>query len=383
MAEKDQVLQQQNLIQCETRRRLDPAAFVQNGNATVLIPRDTVLKRAHIYLEGSATATYAAGSPVASPYAIDKLLTRLDVIIDGQRTVKSITPSIMEKLNTLYCGIRPKRAYGLPGATLNTLIASTETPSGPAFVYPTTTEYLVWNEEFVLWFELPPWAMAYEAGRSSTLLNCKNVSSAEMRFNFGAIENVQQDGGAVSITYGGVDLKFIPTIVEAREVPSDQIFFDFKETMSRQSYTSEQREAQIQLPRGNKLLGVGVQVRNGDSARSLVDRGIRNMQLVINGQSVLQRSTFRENQIALKSRYGASDDSASGKHTLEGFAYINLLQSGYLGSSLNTSIGAGVDTVNLVIDSAPDASGIDDATYTNGLEVTVLAQELAATPVKI
>ncbi len=368
-----------NVIQCETRRRLAPVAYVASALKVLDIPRDTVIKRIAMYLYGSVLTTYASGSPTATVFgAASELCPRIDVVIDGQRTVKSIQPHMQEMLNHLYSGNRPIRGH-IVGTAITTQLAGTENPSGAAFLYPSTTDTLVVNEAFDIHFEMP-WS--YALGREATMLNTKNVSSAEMRFNFSAIENLQVPGGTAPVVYTAVDLNFAATLIEARDVPSDQQFFDFKETISRYNYSGETLESQLDLPRGNALAGVGIQVRNGGAARGPVDRGLRDISLQVNGQQVLQKTTFRELQVDNKERYGCNDPVASSLHSLQGFAFMNLLKNGDIRSALNTSIGAGVDRVTLNVNTAP-SSGSDSATYTtNPMEVSVWAMEIAATPVK-
>jgi hypothetical protein len=371
--------QAQNVLTAEARRRLAPVLFAENTVKTSDLPRDTVLKRIHMDLMGTFVVTYASGSPIAHSKGVAaQICPRLDVVIDGQRTVKSLDIHMQEMMNALMYGGRPRRAYS-SGASVTTERAGTEAYQGAAFVYPATTQTLLINEHFVISFE-NPWA--YDLGREATLLNIKNVSSAEIRYNFGAMTAVQRDESSpVSITYSSLNLYFTPTLVEAREVPSDAQFFDFKETVKRQSFSAEVRDALIDLPRGNGLAGIGILVRDGDANRSLRDRGLRDLQLLINGQSIVQRTTFVELQDSQQARNGVYDPLASNDHMLEGFSFINLLKNGDIRSAINTSIGAGVDQIQLAVTTAP-SSGNDAATYTNTMEVSVLSMEIAAVPVK-
>ncbi|MGE4109031.1 MAG: hypothetical protein AB7F66_17670 [Bacteriovoracia bacterium] len=370
----------QNVIQCETRRRLQTVAYVSNTVRVLDIPRDTVIKRAAFYLVGSTVVTYASGSPTATVTgAAEALCPRIDCVIDGQRTVKSITPHIQEMLNMIYSTDRPIRAHSV-GTAITTQLAGTENPRGAAFLYPSTTDTLVINEAFTVHFEMP-WA--YDMGRSATMLNVKNVSSAEFRFSFGSTDGLQVPGGSVSLAYSAIDLNFGVTLIEARDVPADAPLLDFKETVSRYTYSGETLDSQIDLPRGNALAGVGIFVRNGGAARAPFDRGLRDIMLQVNGQQTLQKTNFRELQVDNKERYGLNDQVASGLHALQGFAFMNLLKNGDIRTALNTTIGAGVDRVTLNVNTAP-SSGSDNATYsTNPMEVSVWSMEIAAVPVRV
>ena len=370
---------QGSVIAAETRRRLAPVSFSSSQTKSSELPRDTVLKRIAFHFTGQHDVTYAAGSPVFNQEGYWRLIPQLQIIIDGQRNVKSIDPYMQRCLNSLYFGNPPRRAYSNGSASAyTTLLPATEWVSG-TIAYPATTQFQLINEMIIVHFEMP-WA--YGLGRESTMLNIKDVSSAEIRYSFAAMDQIQRDETSpASVTYGNIDLNIVPTIVEARAVPRDQQFFDFKETVTRFNFTGEVRDSEIQLPRGNALAGVAFKVRNGSANRNLIDRGLRDMQLQVNGQQVLARTTFHELQDDNQARYGMNDVRASSRHAMEGFAFLNLLINGRIDSALNTTLGAGVDQVRMLVTTAA-SSGTDAATYTNPLEVSVWSQEIAAVPAK-
>lgn len=368
-----------SVISAETRRRLSPVAFASSQTKASELPRDTVIKRCELHLAGQHDVTYSSGSPVLNQEGYWRLVPQIQVIIDGQRTVKSIDPYMQRFLNSLYAGNPPRRAYSSgSAAAYTTLLPATEWVSGTV-AYPSTTQFILINECIVMHFEMP-WA--YSLGREATMLNIKDVSSAEIRYSFASMDQIQRDETSpVSVTYANIDINITPTIIEARAVPRDQQFFDFKETVTRFNFTGEVRDSEIQLPRGNALAGIAFKVRNGSANRNLVDRGLRDIQLQVNGQQVLQRTTFHELQDDNQARYGMNDVRASSRHAMEGLAFMNLLINGRIDSALNTTLGAGVDQVRALVTTAP-ASGTDANTYTNPLEVSVWSQEIAAVPAK-
>lgn len=371
-----------NVISSEARRRFS-VPYASGRPTTFDLPRDTVLKRIDWRLEGYWSNTYASGSPIAHSQGVaDRICPNLDIVIDGQRVVKSISPYMQQMLNHLYSGNRPRRAYTntASAAVPTTLRAGTETVSGAAFVYPATTFYTLINEAWSMFFE-QPWA--YSFGAMATLLNIKNVSSAVARFNFVDISNIQRDESSpVSITYGDINLNFILQLIEAREVASEQNFFDFKETYKEIQVSAQATNLLIDLPRGNGISGIALLTQNGDANRSLNDRSIRSLQLQVNGANIVQRTEFVDLQESNQVRYGANDPMASSDHSLEGFAYMNLLKSGDIRSALNSSISSGVDQVQLSVDTA-STTAPDAATYTNPIKIKVWTQEIAATPPKV
>ncbi len=369
-----------NILACEARRRLSPVSFSNSQLRTLDLPRDTVVKRAEIYLNGVFTTGYSSGSPVFSERGIfQRICPRIDVVIDGQRTVKSIDPYMQRYMNNIYSGNYPIRRYDQPGASVTSLLGDTDWVAGTV-AYPTDTQYQVIEEALTIHFECPL-SYAYDQ-RFATLLNIKDVSSAEMRFTMADISNVQSNSTSATVTYAAVDLSFAVTLIENRAIPRDAQFFDFKETVKRVSYTAEVRESLVDLNRGNGLAGLALMAIDGDTGRTLRDRAIRDLGLIVNGQQIIQRTTFNELQKSNASRFGLNDTMISaGQHPARGMAFMNLINGGRIDSALNTSIGAGVDQVQLQVSTGSTAAP-DAVTYTNSLELSVLQQEIASVPVK-
>jgi len=373
-----QPLQMGNIIQAESRRRLSPVSFSSGQLRTLDLPRDTVVKRMEVSLEGSFIVNIASGSALFQDDWMSKLCNRMDVVIDGQRTVKSLDFEIQRYLNNIYSGNYPRRRYGT-AATLTTLQGSTEWLYGTV-AYPATTEYFWIDEAVTVHFEMPL-SYAYDQ-RMATLLNIKDVSSAEVRFSLANIENLLQFGNAASITsYTDVNLNFICTLIENRSVPREQQFFDFKETVKRTSYSAQVSGSLIELNRGNALAGVSMMVKNGNANKTLSDVAVTDIALLVNGQQIIQSTKYKDLQKSNQGRHGVNDLIASSNHVSQGHAFMNLIQSGRIDSSLNTSIGQGVDQVQLQVSTAA-SSGVDPATYTNGVEISLHQMEIAAVPMK-
>lgn len=372
-----QAVQMGNIIQAESRRRLAPVAYSSGQLGTLDLPRDTVIKRMEVSLTGSFIMTYGSGSPLFQDDWMSKLCNRMDVVIDGQRTVKSLDFEMQRYLNNIYSGNYPRRRYGT-GAALTTLQGTTEWLYGTV-AYPATTEYFWIDEAVTVHFEMPL-SYAYDQ-RMATLLNIKDVSSANVRFSFADISNLLQFGNAATPVASAVNLNFICTLIENRAVPREQQFYDFKETVKRVSYSAQVSGSQIELNRGNALAGVHMMVKNGNANKTLSDVALTDIALLVNGQQIIQSTKFKELQTSNQGRFGVNDLIASSSHVAQGHAFMNLIQSGRIDSALNTTLGAGIDQVVLQVSTAA-STGVDAATYTNGVEVSLLQMEIAAVPLK-
>lgn len=366
----------------EHRRTLPVLSW--NGKAglqSLDIPKDTVIKRLEIRMKGSFDVTYAAGAPVSSPTGFMGRVIQggIQVVANGSRYIKTLDPYMLSRMNLLLMGQVAERAYTTGAAAPTSHIAQTEKAYGESFVYPATTQFVTINESIVISFEMP-WADKF--GRETTLFNTRNLSSAVIQFNFVDLSNIQQDGGAVAITYGNVNLSLYVSVVETPDIPRDQVFLDYRQSFKRETFSSEQRGKLIDCPKGNFLANIEFLVKNGDANKTLSDAAITDIELRLNGSRMVQSTTFLALQQGWRTRRGINSprgtSSAGVTHALQGYAMMNLLKNEDIRTALDTSLQAGVDQVQLLLTSAAATGGavIDGATYTNPVEVTLQFGEI-------
>jgi hypothetical protein len=372
----------QGLVASQFNRRLSQVSFRANSVQTLDIPRDDVIKRINLRLTGSQSVTFASGSPVIGGFGIfPGICSRIDVVQNGQDTIKSLDLQLLRMMNLVATGEVPERAITKQAGAFSTRLAQTELEFGGS-AYQATTGFMLFNEALTIYFEYP---FAYEVGKNVSLWNTKGLSSAELRFAFNTMDGMQEYGVGATVTYAD-DL--VPAIdvelVTAPSIPRDQDFMLYKQTVRRYSFSAESRDYLVDLPRGNKITGLHIMVRNGDTNKRLSDIALKDIQLLINGQRIIQRTTFLTMQQAVRQRFGlrsVKGTAAQGiSHNMQGYAYLHLVRDGDVRSALDTSIAAGVDQVQLALTTAP-SSGTDAATYTNGVEVSILVDELCE-PVK-
>lgn len=369
-----------NQLGAETRRKLATANYTSNTSVTVDIPRDTSIKRMELNMVGACTATYAAGSPTLSPFGVfARICPNFYLVADGSRNIKVLDLYMQRCMNALSYGSFPRRAYKT-GATLTSTsdFPATEWYAG-TIAYGATTQDIIINESLIVDFENPH---AYEVGRNISQLYTRNLATCNMTFGFADITNIQTTGVGASVTYTNVSLSVVPTIIENREGTLAEGAFDFSETVIRKSYSSAQTLATIDLNTGNKIVGLAFLAQNGDSALSPADNVLTDIQLVVNGVNSVQLTRFRDLNNDNKMRKGVPDDQfASGLHGLTGFGYMSLLKNGNALSGLDARFAAGVSQVQALV-STQASSGLNAATYTNPLTISVLQQQLVPVPVK-
>ena len=366
------------VITSQFRRRLAQASYRANSVVSVDIPRDDVFKRIFIRMTGSVSVTYGAGSPVIGGLGmLPRLVARIDIVQNGQDTIKSLDPYMVRMQNVLVSGSAPERAYTSQAGAFTTREALTESVfGGPA--YQATTGYMLFNESIAIYFEHP---FMYEMGKSVSLWNTKGLSSAELRFAFNAQSNLLEDGNSASVTYAD-DLAtlFDIELISAPAIPRESDFMLYKQTVRRVQFSAQSRDVLVDLPRGNLLSGIHLLARNGDTNKRLSDIAITDLALLINGQRLVQKTTFitlqRENRI----NHGISDYRGSASqgitHLLQGYAYMGLVRDGDVRTCLDTRVANNVDLVQLAVSTAA-SSGNDAATYTNPVELTIMTDELA------
>lgn len=373
-----------NSIGPEERRKLSTVSAPTSGNGgqtSLDIPRDTSIKRMNLELVAAFTVAYSSGSPVLSPLGLlARIATQCTINADGSRNIKIVDLYMQRCMNAIMYNGFPRRAYQT-GATLTTTTTepATEWLAGTV-AYPATTQDIIVNESVDLCFEN---YFAYEQGRRTSLLYTKNLSTCTLGFNFAAMSNVQQDAASpVSVTYSNISIQIIPTIVENREADITSNSFDFVETFIQKQFTSQTTQFSVDLNTGNRLLGLGLLVRNGDVNKTLSDIAMTDMNLLINGSTSVFTSNFRQLQNDNKGRFGISDDQfASSVHALQGFAFLNLMKNGSIYSGIDTRYQNGVSQLQLQISTA-SSSGIDPATYTNPVTVGLMQQQFIPVPVK-
>lgn len=374
------VQQNPNLITSETSRQLNDMSYT--GSATSLssdIPKDTVIKRISMRFVGVMTVTFASGSPVASELGLSRLLSRVEVVADGNRTIKNVHPYMARMISNLTRQELPGRA-SLTN-TANTLLPTTEVENGAWFTYPSTTQNVILEESMEIAFELP-WAYS-EDDRMASLFNTKGLSSAFLKATFVDNSNIQRDeSSAVSVTYSAQNFKLYSSIIEAQSIPAEQPFYDHKESFSSETFSGATTRRQIKLSTGNLFCGIGMLFRNGDANKLLSDVAGTDIELRINGQRVLHQTNFLQLQQRQRARLGIKAVKSSGNHSMKGFCFLNLLNSGKISSALNTAKAAGVDSLDLFVSTAA-SSGTDAATYTNPVEMIYQTVELAAPPAKM
>lgn len=358
-------------LNAESRRTLDSNVYSAGRQVSSSIFRDSIYKRMHVRGVAIFTTTYGSGSPTTSEDYFGRIINSIDIKIAGSRTIKSINPAMMRRLNALWYGDFPRRAHSKPGASVTSANAGTENDDGTAIAFPTTTEYFVLNEEFIIPFELPFAGLGL--GKEQTWLDTRSVSSADVFVNWANLTDLQRDGVGATVTYGAADVSLKMQLIEARSTPrpvDGQECYDFVESFFDRSYSGESKNQQVDLQTGNWLLGVLGQVRNGDTNKNLFDNGLKNIKIDINGSSTIQGPVDQiDLQDANQARYAFSDSKTSGYHGYKGNFYLPLINGGDWKTAPNTSKEAGVDSIKMIYDTASSSSGYDQATYTNALVV--------------
>jgi len=373
----------------EHRRTLDTVNYAENTPSSLKLPLDTCIKRATIMMIAEFDVTYAAGSPQFSELGVfSRLCPQIDVNVNGIRNVKSLDPAIARLNAALFLGKNSRRAYTFGAASAGVNRASRSWVAG-LLAYPATTQFCLFNETMPISFEMPD-EISYRGDKSATQLDIRDVSSAEIKFYFGAISAVQRDGVGATVTYGNRSISFITQIIEnkARERPQDgEIMYDYVETLIRRQATGESTN-QVVLNTGTLLAGLSFLCRNGDTNRTPVDNIINSLALKVNGSNTVQGPvSFQNLQDDNKARYGLDDDigladyastiaSTASVHPARGFAYMGLVNGGDLSSAINTSRAAQVDQLTLEWKVNSASASKDPSTFTNPVELSVATHEV-------
>jgi hypothetical protein len=364
------------ILNAEGGRVLESTPWVANTVRTVKLPQDVALKRLSCRLSGSFKVEYAAGAPVFDVYGIfNQLVPNVQVVLDGKDVVKSLSPFEAQQLQYIMTGILGEQRYSTSAAAFTTAIGLTDGRPG---AYPATTQYVLDNETISLFFE-NPWAYGY--GADLSILNLQMYSNPELRFQFASYGAMQNPASSsVSVTYtADIALSIETSTIEAQDVNRGDQFLQFREYTLSETFSSRQTGFVMRLNTGNHIQGVMFVVRNGDTTKTLSDKALTRIQFRLNGQQVVKDTTFLQLQAENLSRRGILATTSSSVRRIDGCAYMSLIKNGDVRTAIDLSLEARVSTAQLILDTAA-SSGNDAATYTAGVDVNAVIQEIVGMP---
>lgn len=359
--------------QAERQRKLQALTFQENQILSRDLPRDTVLKRLQLRLSGSVVTTFASGTPVADSLSIfDNIIPRIDVIVNGSRTVKSVRPHLMKMHQLFYSNILGERRSSAGAAAATDNFPTVD----QGFVYGTTTQTTTAVETIIIPFE----HMFCEVGlgRESTWLNLKGVASAELKLTCASFSKFLGFGNTAPVVYSSST--FIVDVVtsEAQDVPPSIVFSDWKITTRELQFSAQTDDFAVDINRGNKLSGILIFARDGAAGTSTTATGklpsnlaVTKINLKVNGQTDIKNTDFKNLQAENRVTFGVQAPFASNVSLLDGVAYMNLLARKDITTALDVRPPI-VDNVQLIL-STNTASNVS---YTNPVSVTVQTEEI-------
>lgn len=357
----------------ERQRTLQALQFQENNILSRDLPRDTVLKSLQLRLSGSVTTTFGSGTPVADSFStFDNIIPRIDVVIDGNRVVKSVRPFMMrmqQLMTTTILGERRSSA-GAAAVVLPTVDGS--------FVYGTTGQISSVAETIFVPFEMV-WC-DLGLGREATWLNLKGVASAELRLTCAAFNKLLGFGNTAPVVYSASTFQVEITTTEAQDVPPQIQFSDFKQTTKEITFSAETTDFPIDINRGNKLAGLLLLARDGAAGSSTTASGklpsnvaITRLSLKVNGQTDIKTTSFLALQNENRARYGINAPMASNVSILDGVAHMNMLARKDITTALPL-LPPLVDNCQLFVNTAPGSQ----VSYTNPVSLTVQTDEIVS-----
>lgn len=355
----------------EKVRKLQSVVLTGSGVLSRDLPKDTYIKAINLRLKGSIVTTYASGSPASRADGIlNSLVNNIAVVIDGGRTVKSVSPHITRMQMLFNRQVQSERgsSAGASEVYLPTVNSN--------FVFGTTGQTSSVAESSYLPFEFI-WA-ATEAERSLTWLRTKGTTSAEIRFSQNAYSSLQSAANTAPVVYSASTLQIDISLVEAVLTPAEEAVtrFDFRQTTKDVSFTGQTTAQQIEINRNASLAGIWLFARDGaaGSSSTATDRLASNalltdLNLKVNGSYDAFLSTFLELQALNRIRYGINAPYSSNVSQIDGVAHMNFIVNS-IKDALNTK---GVDSLYLFL-STNTASNVS---YTNPAVVSIQTDEVA------
>lgn len=355
----------------ERQRQLAAVAFQESTTLTRDLPRDTVLKYLQLRLSGSIVTTFGSGTPVADAQStFDNLVSRIDIVVNGSRTVKNVRPHLLSMQQLMATKIQGERKGSAAAAAA---VGNNPTVDG-GFVYGTTTQTSTASETLLVPFE----NLMAGLGKEATWLNLKGVASAEIRFSTKAFSSLLGFGNTAPVVYSASTFSISIHTIEAQDVPTDKYFSDYKQTTKEQPFTGQTTGLLVDVNRGNLLQGIMFFCQDGAAGSATTASGklasnllLTNIALKINGQVDIKTTNFLALQNENKTKWGLQVPFGSNVSRFDGICYLDMLRDGDVSTALNCA-PPDVDMVQLSLDSR----SASDVSYTNPAIATLMTSEI-------
>jgi hypothetical protein len=369
-------MEQRKPISSERQRKLQQLTFAENQILSRDLPRDTVLKHLQFRLSGSVVTTFGSGTPVADAFStFDNIMPRIDVIVNGSRTVKNVRPHLMHMQQLLSTTVQAERASSAGAAA-----ATDNYPTADGgFAYGSTTNLTTVRETVLVSFE----NVYARIGKESTWLNLKGVASAEARITCGAFANLLGFGNTAPVVFSSSTFVVDILTVEAQDVPANVKFLDWKQTTKEITFSAQTTDFAVDINRGNRLQGIMMLTRTGAAGSATTATGklasnlvVTDLSLVVNGQMIIKKTDYKSLHAEMRARFGINAPLASNVSRLDGIAYLDLLSDDGRGD-LETALDVRpplVDNVQLFL----STNNSSNVSYTNPCSVVIQTEELVA-----
>lgn len=319
--------------------------FANNKLISIPVPKDTSIIGLVFRLYGSVKTTYASGTPVAKPEgAMDALLQRIDVVQDGQDTLKSVRPHFLAMQQLFATGVANERFASAGASALANAYPTTE----QGFVYGTTGQVTTVRESVYLPFEMIYCEPGF--GRELTWWNTKRAQSAEIKIQCDNIANLLLSGNTAPVVYSDIDLKIEVSTIEDQSVPEGAAFHYWKQAMINRAFKGQGTDIQVEIPKGNHLAGFMMYSTNGDAAKAATNDLLQTVGIRKNGLTTFQKVSFKTQQAMNRAEYGSTAAFAAGTSRLDGIAHFNLLLQKQLLTAQTTKKEEGIDSLDLMLD---------------------------------
>lgn len=357
----------------ERQRKLQSLTFVESSILSRELLRDTVLKSIQFRLSGSVVTTFGSGTPVADAQStFDNIIPRIDIIVNGGRTVKSVKPHLLRMQQLITQKIQGERRSSAAAAAATDNFPTVD----QGFAYGSTTNLTTAAETIMLPFEHVYCELGM--GRESTWLNLKGAASAEARLTTAAFTALLGFGNTAPVVYSSSTFQIDIITREAQDVDPRLAFSDWKQTTRDVPFASETTDFPIEINRGNLLSEIMLFTKNGAAGSATTATGklasnlvLTRLSLKLNGQTDIKTTDFKALQAENRAEFGISAPMASNVSALDGVALMSFLARKDITTALPVRPPL-VDNVQLFVSS----NSASNVSYTNPCMVTLMTGEI-------
>lgn len=240
-----------------SKSKLQTQKYVPGQTINFRIPKGHLISNFMVKLVGYFTPTFTSGSPALHRYGVmDALLPEVSIKRSPTDTHKIVSPKWMRDQQRLFSG-----KDSLKLTVVNSTSINSQAPTQAYAAFGSTGQPVAVAESISI-----PMEHLFSSQQLSTLFDARKSEEALVSIKCNPVERLQQDGGAVVITYTHdltIEVSY-ETVEDPNLVGSQDGFFSWQQFSDQYSFSAQAQKFPIALLQRNTwLTGLWIEAFRG------------------------------------------------------------------------------------------------------------------------